>query len=87
MKPILMFVLKGCPYWKKALAWMEELKGENPKYKDIEVTIIEEKEQAELANQYDYFYVPAYYVDGIKVHEGAATKDIIRKIFEKSINT
>ncbi|NMB96181.1 MAG: thioredoxin family protein [Clostridiaceae bacterium] len=84
MKPILMFILKGCPYCKKALNWMEELKNENPKYAGIEVQIVDEQEQAELAAQHDYFYVPAYYINGEKVHEGAATKEIVKQVFDKA---
>lgn len=85
MKPILMFMLKGCPYCKKALNWMEELKNEDPKYAEIEVQMVDEQEQAELAEKYDYFYVPTYYVDGEKVHEGAATKEIVKQVFDKAL--
>lgn len=85
MKPILMFMLKECPYCKKALNWMDELKKENPKYAELEIQIVDEQEQAELAEQYDYFYVPTYYVDGEKVHEGAATKEIVKQVFDKAL--
>jgi thioredoxin 1 len=84
MKPILMFILAACPYCKQALSWMEELKNENDKYSNIEVEIIDEGLQPEIANKYDYYYVPTYYVNGVKVHEGAASKDIIRSVFEKA---
>ena len=63
---------------------MEELKNENPKYAGIEVQIVDEQEQAELAAQHDYFYVPAYYINGEKVHEGAATKEIVKQVFDKA---
>ncbi|HPT86073.1 MAG TPA: glutaredoxin domain-containing protein, partial [Bacillota bacterium] len=45
---LLLFILKNCPYCKEALRWMDELKNENPEYRDIEVKIIDEKEEAEL---------------------------------------
>ena len=63
---------------------MEELKKENPKYANIEVEIIDEELHPEIAKQYNYYYVPTYYVDGIKAHEGVPTKDIIRRVFEKA---
>ncbi|HPT86105.1 MAG TPA: glutaredoxin, partial [Bacillota bacterium] len=52
-------------------------------YRDIEVKIIDEKEEAELANSYDYYYVPTYFYGNIKLHEGAATKDKIRQVFDE----
>ncbi|MDR2680740.1 MAG: thioredoxin, partial [Tannerella sp.] len=53
--------------------------------KDIELELIEESEQAELADQYDYYYVPTFYVDGRKVHEGGIFKDEVEAIFKKAI--
>lgn len=63
---------------------MEELKKENPKYEEVEVKIIDEGVNPEIANTYDYYYVPTYYVDGVKVHEGVATKEKVREVFEKA---
>ena len=64
---------------------MEDLKNTNPEYANIEVTIIDEERQPDIANQYDYYYVPTYYVNGVKLHEGVPSKDIIRKVFEAAI--
>lgn len=85
MKPVLMFVTEWCPYCKKALNWMDDIKKQNPAFTDIEIKIIDEELQPDIAKQYTYYYVPTYYVDGIKVHEGAASKDIINKVFEAAI--
>lgn len=84
MKPVTMFITEWCPYCKKALAWMEDIKKQNPKYADIEIKIIDEELQPDTAKQYTYYYVPTYYVDGVKVHEGAASKDIVIGVFEKA---
>lgn len=86
MKPVLMFVTEWCPYCKKALNWMDDIKKQNPAFTDIEIKIIDEELQPDIAKQYTYYYVPTYYVDGVKVHEGAASKDIINKVFEAAIN-
>lgn len=84
MKPVLkLFILATCPYCKQVLKWMEELKSENKDYAAIEVTIINEKLEPELAAQHDYYLVPTYYIDDIKVHEGAASKEIVRDVFDK----
>lgn len=84
MKPVFMFVTDWCPYCKQALSFAEDLKKENPKYAKVEVKIIDEERQPEIAKQYDYYYVPTYYVDKIKVHEGVPSKDIIRRVFEEA---
>jgi len=85
MKPVIMFVTEWCPYCKKALTWMENIKKQNPEYSGIEVKIIDEELQPDIAKQYTYYYVPTYYIDGVKVHEGVASKDIISDIFEKAL--
>ncbi|NLM34357.1 MAG: glutaredoxin [Clostridiales bacterium] len=85
MKEITMFILASCPYCRKALAWMEELKNENPAYANIQIKIIDEGKEPEIANQYDYYYVPTYYIGKEKLHEGAAKKEIIQKIFDKAL--
>lgn len=82
MKPVYMFITDWCPYCKQAYSIMEDLKNTNPQFANIEVKIIDEERQPELAKQYDYYYVPTYFVNGIKVHEGAPSKDIVRKVFE-----
>lgn len=85
MKPVIMFVTEWCPYCKKALNWMEDIQKQNPAFTDIEIKIIDEELQPDIAKQYTYYYVPTYYVDGVKVHEGAASKEIISKVLEAAI--
>ncbi|KUO64981.1 MAG: glutaredoxin [Gracilibacter sp. BRH_c7a] len=87
MKPVTMFILKSCPHCKNALSWMEELKKENSEYKEVEITIVDEEIQPDFARQhnYKYYYVPTYFVDGTKVHEGVPTKDIVQDVFETSL--
>lgn len=85
MKPVLLLVMESCPYCKQVLRWMEELRIENPEFAKIEVEMIDENLHPDIAKQYEYYYVPTYYVDGLKVHEGAATKDIVRSVFEKAL--
>ena len=74
MTPILMMILEDCPYCQRALGYMEELKAECPEYRDIPVQIADENKEKKLADSLDYYYVPTYYVDGIKVQESAAVK-------------
>ena len=38
---------------------------------------------SELADQYDYYYVPALFDGNTKLHEGVASKDGLKKIFDQ----
>ncbi len=82
MQKIIMFTMESCPYCVKARLWMEQQLQEHPEYKDIEMEIIDELEEPELADTFDYYYVPTYYVGGVKVHEGAASKEIVHNVYK-----
>lgn len=84
MKPVLMFITGWCPYCKQAFSIIEDLKNTNPEYANIEVKIIDEERQPEIAKKYDYYYVPTFYVNEVKIHEGVPSKDIIRRVFEEA---
>ena len=84
MKPIKLFYLTHCPFCIKALAYIEELKKQEA-YKDIEIEMIEEEAEAEIANQYDYYYVPTFYIDGEKLHEGGILPNEVEAIFKKAL--
>ncbi len=86
MKKITMFTMASCPFCRMAHRWMDALLTEHPEYKDIDIEIIDEVRHPDIANQYDYWYVPTYYVDGEKVHEGATTKKKVMKVYEKALN-
>lgn len=77
-----LFYLENCPHCKRARAWMEELYQENSAYKDIPIEMIEESQQVELADSYDYYYVPCFFEGDKKLHEGVASKEIIQNIFD-----
>ncbi len=81
MKPVKMFMMATCPYCRQAAAWMEELFAEHPEYREVDLTIVDEWQQPDVANAYDYWYVPTYYVGDKKVHEGAATRQAVEKVF------
>ncbi len=85
MKEITMFVLDSCPYCKQAYRYMKELTKENPEYAKLDIRIIDEEKYPDIAERYDYYYVPAYYANQLKLHEGIPQKDIIRDIFERAL--
>ena len=85
MKKVTMVMLRTCPYCMEAMRWMDELLAENESYKSVEVEVIDEHDQPKLANSLDYNYVPTYYVGDEKLHEGAATKDKVRRVYEAAM--
>lgn len=80
MKKVKLFILRNCPYCIQALDWQAQLMREHPEFQDIDIETIDESEQSALANSYDYYYVPTYYVDEKKLHEGVATKKKIENV-------
>jgi thioredoxin 1 len=82
MKKVLMFTMASCPYCRNAHKWMDEVFFEHPEYKAVELEIIDEVHHPEVADKYDYYYVPTYYVGGDKVHEGVPQKDTILRVFK-----
>jgi thiol-disulfide isomerase/thioredoxin len=85
MKPIKLFYLKNCPFCKRALSYIDELK-KREEYKEIVIEMIEESEEPEIADRYDYYYVPTFYVEGEKVHEAGITQDEVEDIFKKVLS-
>ena len=75
------FYLKNCPYCKQAQRYLDIHRLDYP---NLMIQMIEESEQEELANQYDYYYVPSFYYKEEKLHEGAITEqeliDILKSI-------
>ena len=84
MKKIIYFYLQSCPYCKRAEKFLQELMA-RPRYSEIAVEMIEESRQRDYARQFDYYYVPCFYVDGVKIHEGAADKNDIIKVLESAL--
>lgn len=64
---------------------MEELSQENSNYQKVKIEWIEESENLSYADAYDYYYVPCFFDGEKKVHEGIASKEIIRRIFDDYI--
>ena len=86
MKKITMFMLNRCPHCIAAIKWMDELYKTDPKYKELEIEKIEESLHPEIADKFDYYYVPTYYVDGKKLHEGVASLDKVKAVFDAALD-
>ena len=83
MKEILLFYLEDCGYCHKARRALKELMDELPGASALRITAIEESREPELADRYDYYAVPSFYVDGVKLfeaHIGMSYEDIKREV-------
>ena len=54
-------------------------------YSQIEFQIVDELREPDFAETLDYWYVPTYFVNGIKLHEGVPTQEKIRAVFEAAL--
>ena len=86
MKELTYFRLSYCPYCRRANGFLEELKQENPAYCAIPIRIIDEAQEPRVADRYDYWYVPCFFMDGVKLHEGSATKADIKAVLDRAMN-
>lgn len=85
MKEILLFVMKGCPHCARALKLQEELLAEHPQWQEIPLRVVDERQEKALADAYDYYYVPCYYVGDEKLHEGRAGREDIERVFQTAL--
>ena len=70
MKPVKLFYLKNCPFCKKALRYIEEARAAHPELAAVGI---------------DYYYVPTFYVGGVKVHEGGVYPEEVEKILRSAL--
>lgn len=85
MKKVTMFYLENCPHCKKAFKMLEVLKEKNQQYANIQIEKIEESKNVHIAEAHDYYYVPTFYVDGVKLHEGVPTLEKIEAVLKAAI--
>lgn len=85
MKPVKLFYLKECPFCRRALQYIDEAHKACPELGAVEIEMIEESEQPEVADRYDYYYVPTFYVGGEKVHEGGIYPDEVEAVLRKAL--
>lgn len=85
MKELTYFRLSYCPYCRRANGYLEELKQENPEYCRVPIRIIDEAHERRIADSYDYWYVPCFFMGDVKLHEGAATKADIKEVLDRAL--
>lgn len=85
MKKITAFLLTGCPYCRNGLKAYKELCEEHPGYKNIPVDWIYEDKQPDVADHYDYYYVPTLFIGDKKLYEckPGQSMEMIRENFSQ----
>ncbi|MGL5318906.1 MAG: glutaredoxin family protein [Bacteroidales bacterium] len=86
MKKITVFYQPMCPFCKNAFGYIRELTAENESFREIEWEQIDELKEPELADTFDYYYVPSFFVDGKKIHEGGIYKEEVRALIQSVID-
>lgn len=84
MKDILMFVKQDNEYCAQAKDWIRELLLRHPEYADIPLTEIDQDEHPEIAKKYKYYFLPAFFVGGVRVCECPLLKERVAEVFEKA---
>lgn len=69
MQKLTLFYLESCPYCRNALAALDALRKADPDYAAVEIDMIEESRQPDVADQYDYYATPTLYVGEEKIYE------------------
>lgn len=83
LKKVKFLYLESCGYCRNAQKAIDELKSRNPEYESIEIEKIEESLHPEIARQFDYWYVPTFFVDGEKIFEarpGMGYEEILTEV-------
>ncbi|MDD2578724.1 MAG: thioredoxin [Clostridia bacterium] len=87
MKKIMFFELRFCGYCRRAHKILKELLEQNPDYQKLEIEYIEESRERERARQYDYYYVPTFYVGEEKVHEGPVDHQQLEAVLRQALES
>jgi thiol-disulfide isomerase/thioredoxin len=82
MPKLTLFIQDTCPFCRRALGYIDELKQLDA-YKSIDIETVNEKVEKERADSYDYYYVPTFYLGDEKLHEGAIYYDEVKALFDK----
>ncbi len=65
------FILPRCPYCLQMRELLEELRAERPALAAVEIAFIDESARPELAERYDYYRVPSFFLGEEKLYEAS----------------
>ncbi len=91
MKELILFHRRDCGYCHKAMRALEELYAEEPALASVPLKMIEETEEPVLADTYDYYAVPSFFIGKDKLFEARIgmsyeqIKDAVRRSLEEAL--
>ncbi|MBQ6053185.1 MAG: thioredoxin family protein [Clostridia bacterium] len=85
MGEILYFYLSSCPHCSKADRIIRSVVERYPEFKQVKIRKIEESLKPEIADKYDYYYVPCFFVNGKKIFEGPASVEKVCDAFREAL--
>ena len=84
MKELTVFVTEWCPHCKKAKSLIADICAEQRELAAVPIRIVDEEKHKELADKHDYDFVPCFYVDGEKIHEGKVNRECVLNVLNKA---
>ena len=63
------FILPRCPYCLQMRELIAELRAERPELAAVEIDFIDESAEPALADRYDYYRVPSFFLGEKKLYE------------------
>lgn len=87
MSKLTLFILPTCPYCIRVKQYLNELVSEEPKYLHVEIELIDEKQNRQCADRYDYYLVPTFYLGQTKLYEGIMDKAAVKKVLDIALAT
>lgn len=69
------FFKPGCPYCRRAEKLIAELCAAKPEYAAVKIRRIDETAEAQLAESFDYWYVPSFFLGDEKLYEADPAED------------
>ena len=85
MKKIRMFTAVWCSHCANAKRWMDELIDENPKYKELDIQLIDIDNEKEKLVDVNFYYIPTFYIENEKAFEGVPSKQIVQKVLDDAM--
>jgi len=81
MPKLTLFIQETCPFCRRALSYIDELKKDGA-YNEIELEVVDENIEKERADSFDYYYVPTFYLGDEKLHEGGIYQEEVKALFD-----
>ena len=84
MKKVLLFYFPACPYCRIAIKWIQQLQKEHPELAQADIEMVDERRQRDRAEQYDYYLVPTFYIDGKRCTK-VSSAEIVHSVLQQAL--